>query len=97
MMAETDQRPAHVQRCIEGDLVDIVDNDIELLMPQIEQVVPRNNEVEGVARAASQDAYAVGNLLPRSTFKAAAEQRDAMAHRGDPSKCFVQMNLGATR
>jgi len=77
----------------EGDLVQVIDDHVERLPPAQAAIGGRDGEIEEIARAAADDPYAVDLLLGRRSGEGGAEESDRVAHRRNPAKDFVKMDL----
>ena len=95
VMQDDEQRPAHIERRVERNLVEIVDDDVEARGIERPAQRQRHREVERVAPAAAEHADAVDRLFARDAVERVREQHDLVPARRDPPEDLVQVHLGA--
>jgi hypothetical protein len=98
MMDERDDRAVDEERRVEGNLVQVVDDDVVPVPGEARPPDSRHGEVEGRAPPAATDHVdPIQGLLHRGVWMRHAEQVDPMARLRDPGERLSEVDLGAAR
>src|SRR5690606_10139037 len=79
------------------DLVQVLDHDVELEVPEVAAVIGRCRQTECMAPARAVHVHPVHDLALRGARPAGNEQRHLVAPRREPAEDLVQVGLGAPR
>src|SRR5690606_32622141 len=85
------------ERREQRDLVQVLDHDVELEVPEVAAVIGRCRQTECMAPARAVHVHPVHDLALRGARPAGNEQRHLVAPRREPAEDLVQVDLRAHR
>jgi hypothetical protein len=95
-MVDQSYEVAHApERRVEGNLVEVLDDDIVLVAREILAIVPVGQKWIRLACPDAVDVDSVHVLALGSALPGAAEQVDLMTPRDNPAENFLEVKLGA--
>jgi hypothetical protein len=95
VMAQREHRRRGVHGCVEGELVQTLDDHVEAAPARLSRAGPRGTRVVGRQAAQAPDAHAVDLVPRRRAGKARGRERDLEASRDEAAKDLAHVDLGA--